>query len=98
MKRLEALDKALQERYNVSLYSESYAWLLGTVRGLRDKGIKEALTDANMHSIREDFETLRQQRKAWRIYQSVVYRLWCFIGKVELKIRQHGQRIGAIRG
>lgn len=99
MKRLEALDKAIEEAYGDSLYSEGHEWLLGMVRGLRDKQIKEVLTDANMHSACEVFQDLRQQHnKVWRIYQTGIYRLWCFVGNVELKIRHHGQRIGAIRG
>lgn len=32
------------------------------------------------------------------MYKTFVYKVWCLIARLELKIRLHGERINAIRG
>lgn len=32
------------------------------------------------------------------MYKTLIYRLWCLIDTLELKIRRYGERINAIRG
>lgn len=62
MKRLEALNAAMQAAYEESLYDDGFLWLLEDARKAKsDAEVAEMLTDANMHTARTLFEVATEK-------------------------------------